>query len=87
MNARLDGSATAKAREEAIDRFNTPESSAFLFLLSTRAGEPPCLPILLLRYWFASGGIGINLTAADVVIIFDSDWNPQMDIQVGPLRM
>ncbi|KAF4688369.1 hypothetical protein FOZ63_033010, partial [Perkinsus olseni] len=35
---RLDGSATAKSREEAIDRFNSPESSAFLFLLSTRAG-------------------------------------------------
>jgi hypothetical protein len=26
-------------------------------------------------------GIGINLTAADTVIIYDSDWNPQGDIQ------
>lgn len=28
-----------------------------------------------------AGGIGINLTAADTVIIYDSDWNPQNDLQ------
>jgi len=27
------------------------------------------------------GGIGINLTAADAVIFYDSDWNPAMDKQ------
>lgn len=26
-------------------------------------------------------GVGINLTAADICIIFDSDWNPQNDVQ------
>jgi ATP-dependent DNA helicase len=28
-----------------------------------------------------AGGLGINLTASDTVILFDSDWNPQMDLQ------
>ena len=28
-----------------------------------------------------AGGVGINLTAADTVIIYDSDWNPQNDLQ------
>eukprot|EP01117_Protostelium_nocturnum_P005176 TRINITY_DN1884_c0_g1_i1.p1 TRINITY_DN1884_c0_g1~~TRINITY_DN1884_c0_g1_i1.p1 ORF type:complete len:2185 (-),score=786.74 TRINITY_DN1884_c0_g1_i1:61-5742(-) len=28
-----------------------------------------------------SGGIGVNLTGADTVIFYDSDWNPAMDAQ------
>lgn len=36
----------------------------------------PCM-ILSTR----SGGIGLNLTGADTVIFYDSDWNPTMDLQ------
>ena len=30
-----------------------------------------------------AGGLGINLYTADVVILYDGDWNPQMDLQVS----
>jgi SWI/SNF-related matrix-associated actin-dependent regulator of chromatin subfamily A member 5 len=61
---RIDGSTAAEDRESAIERFNSPGSSVFVFLLSTRAG-----------------GLGLNLATADVVVLYDSDWNPQMDLQ------
>ena len=32
-----------------------------------------------------SGGVGINLTGADTVIFYDSDWNPAMDAQAQVL--
>lgn len=28
-----------------------------------------------------AGGLGINLYTADIVVLYDSDWNPQMDLQ------
>jgi SNF2 family DNA or RNA helicase len=28
-----------------------------------------------------AGGVGINLQAADTVIFYDCDWNPQVDLQ------
>lgn len=37
------------------------------------------VPVFLLST--RAGGLGLNLTAADTVIFYDSDWNPQMDLQ------
>jgi SWI/SNF-related matrix-associated actin-dependent regulator of chromatin subfamily A member 5 len=37
------------------------------------------IPIFLLST--RAGGEGVNLFTADTVILFDSDWNPQVDIQ------
>jgi hypothetical protein len=42
------------------------------------AGSPD-LPVFLLST--RAGGVGINLQAADTVIFYDSDWNPQQDLQ------
>lgn len=61
---RLDGQTAHEDRERAIAAFNAPDSTKFVFMLSTRAG-----------------GLGLNLATADVVIIYDSDWNPQVDLQ------
>ena len=39
-------------------------------------------PTCLLTYNISrAGGLGINLYTADIVILYDHDWNPQMDLQ------
>lgn len=63
---RLDGSIRAEERFAAIRSFsrNSNSDSAFVFMISTRAG-----------------GVGLNLVAADTVIFYEQDWNPQVDKQ------
>jgi SNF2 family DNA or RNA helicase len=58
---RIDGSITGNKRQMAIDRFQTEQ---------VEGKEPPLVMLLSTR----AGGVGINLTAADTCIIFDSDW-------------
>jgi len=65
---RIDGSITGNKRQQAIDRFQAPNRDE---------KESPFIMLLSTR----AGGVGINLTAADTCIIFDSDWNPQNDLQ------
>ena len=38
-------------------------------------------PVFVFLLSTRAGGLGLNLQTADTVIMFDSDWNPQMDVQ------
>ena len=79
---RLDGGMNFIDRQANIDRFNQdPEYS--IFLLSTRFADHPLnIHLITANTICRAGGLGINLTAADTCIIYDSDWNPQQDLQV-----
>lgn len=48
-------------------------------ILTERFNSDPRVTVFILSS--RSGGLGINLTGADTVIFYDSDWNPAMDKQ------
>ncbi|PCH34843.1 hypothetical protein WOLCODRAFT_133630, partial [Wolfiporia cocos MD-104 SS10] len=64
---RIDGSTTMQQRREEVSRFQN-------------GGDGPDAPRLFLLSTRA-GGLGLNLVAADTVVFYDQDWNPQMDLQ------
>ncbi|KAH7128131.1 SNF2 family N-terminal domain-containing protein [Dendryphion nanum] len=66
-HARIDGSVAQTDRQAQIRAFNAGSSSK----------DATNVFILSTR----AGGQGINLASADTVILFDSDWNPQQDLQ------
>lgn len=63
---RIDGTTKQDDRRLQMDEFN-----------NSTGPDAPNLFLLSTR----AGGLGINLVAADTVIFFDQDWNPQMDLQ------
>lgn len=65
---RIDGSVPQAERQAQIRAFN-----------SASAGDRDASNLFLLST--RAGGQGINLAAADTVVLFDSDWNPQQDLQ------
>ena len=72
---RLDGAVDARSRQEAVDRFNrTPSATPSTPEISSSGSS-----VFLLST--KAGGVGLNLIAASVVLLFDHDWNPQNDLQ------
>jgi ATP-dependent DNA helicase len=66
-HARIDGSTAQPDRQSQIKAFNAPPS----------AKNATNVFLLSTR----AGGQGINLASADTVMLFDSDFNPQQDLQ------
>ncbi len=50
-------------------------------LAARSSTAPPLVQIFVFILSTRSGGVGINLTGADTVIFYDSDWTPAMDAQ------
>ncbi|RLN45568.1 hypothetical protein BBJ28_00003222 [Nothophytophthora sp. Chile5] len=70
---RLDGTTHLTERVEQMNKFNKTYAGA-----KDVHDEDSVFCFMLST---RAGGLGINLIAADTVIFFDSDWNPQQDNQ------
>ena len=69
-------------RELDIREFNAAGSEKFIYLISTRAGGVSTAPgSPAADGWCVE--VGINLASADIVVLYDSDWNPHVDLQVA----
>ena len=75
MFERLDGAVKTQQRQEAIDRFNKTPSP------EEEQEEQNYLGSFVFLLSTKAGGVGLNLTAANYVLLFDHDWNPQNDLQ------
>lgn len=67
-------------REWRYARFDGATSRAKREYLVNQFNADPS-PYFLFLMSTKSGGMGLNLQSADTCILFDSDWNPQNDLQ------
>ena len=49
--------------------------------VNVKAFNEPKSPLFLFLMTTRAGGLGINLQSADTCVLYDSDWNPQADVQ------
>ncbi|CAO2813698.1 unnamed protein product [Amaranthus hypochondriacus] len=72
---RLDGSIRAEERFAAIRNFTNSSASQNKNSESSEQG------VFVFLISTRAGGVGLNLMAADTVIFYEQDWNPQVDRQ------
>ncbi|KAM3733211.1 hypothetical protein ACB098_11G118200 [Castanea mollissima] len=72
---RLDGSVRAEERFSAIRSFSGQSIKGSLNSGSDQNGA------FVFMISTRAGGVGLNLVAADTVIFYEQDWNPQVDKQ------
>ncbi|XP_062175659.1 probable helicase CHR10 isoform X1 [Alnus glutinosa] len=72
---RLDGSVRAEERFSAIRSFSGQSVKGSLNSESEQKGS------FVFMISTRAGGVGLNLVAADTVIFYEQDWNPQVDRQ------
>jgi SNF2 family DNA or RNA helicase len=68
--SRLDGKTPTHERGDIVNHFNNNDNND--------GGDHTSFAFLLS---FKAGGVGLNLQAADTVIMYDPEWNPQIDAQ------
>ena len=57
------------------------ETNLMLREIGVRSFNAPGSQIFLYLISTRAGGVGLNLATADSVVLFDSSWNPQVDLQ------
>ncbi|XP_074272826.1 putative helicase CHR10 isoform X2 [Silene latifolia] len=72
---RLDGSIRAEERFAAIRNFSHQSTSGNM------KSDPSEQGAFVFLISTRAGGVGLNLMAADTVIFYEQDWNPQVDRQ------
>lgn len=78
---RIDGDLkSSEERQSLIDKFNA-DPSYFAFLLTTQVHNLNSYCVTCVRLWVQVGGVGLTLTGANRVIIYDPSWNPSTDAQ------